>query len=418
MSEASSASEGKGSSVVRELRPLDEVVAEESGRSSRRRWLIGGLLGLALAGAGLGGFVLFRGQETAMADRFLTAELTRGGVEARVNATGRLEARSTVDVGAEVSGRVVAVEVDFDDQVEEGQVVARFDTESLQAQVDQARASLETAQASLRQARVDRKQARARLTRVEKLHAQGVDSDEALETAQIAVEAADARVFSASAQVQFQRASLSLAETALGKAVVHAPISGVVISRNVDPGQTVAAAFQTPVLLTIAEDLTKMNVTAGIDEADVGVVSVGQPATFTVDAYPGREFEASVTELRNAPSIVQNVVSYDAVFEVDNQDLSLKPGMTASVRIRTEAAEDALLVPNAALRFLPPEQTASDEPGVWVLEADELVRVPVVAGVSDGSNTAVSTDALEAGTRVLVGLTAQGRKAYGLADES
>jgi HlyD family secretion protein len=410
-----SASPG-GNANVRRLRPLDEVVAEESGRSSRRRWLI--VLGVvaAVGGIAAGVAVLVRGKEVPMAERFTTAEVGRGELQAEVSATGRVEARSMVDVGAEVSGRVAAVEVDFDDHVDEGQVLVRFDTESLQAQVDQARASLKSAQATLRQARVDRKRTRSQLARIETLHARGVESDESLETAQLAAEAADAQVFSASAQVNFQRASLALAETSLDKAVVTAPIAGIVISRNVDPGQTVAAAFQTPVLLTIAEDLTKMRVTAGIDEADIASVHVGQPATFTVDAYPGREFDASVTELRNAPTVIQNVVSYDAVVEFDNPDLALKPGMTASVRVSTSSVSDALLVPNAALRFLPPEQQAGDETGVWRLEDETLVRVPVTAGVTDGRNTAIEGGTLAEGDPLLVGLTEQGRKAYGLTD--
>jgi HlyD family secretion protein len=176
----------------------------------------------------------------------------------------------------------------------------------------------------------------------------------------------------------------------------------------------VAAAFQTPVLLTIAQDLTQMRVVAAVDEADVGAVAVGQPATFTVDAYPGREFRADVTELRTAPQVVQNVVSYDAVLEVENADLSLKPGMTASVHVLTGAARDVVVVPNAGLRFSPPDAEAPEGPGVWRLDGQEPAWVGVVPGLSDGKSTAVEDGPLAPGDTVLTGLTTAGRKAYGL----
>jgi HlyD family secretion protein len=207
-------------------------------------------------------------------------------------------------------------------------------------------------------------------------------------------------------------ATLRQAETNLRDATIRAPISGIVISRNVDPGQTVASALTAPVLFVIAENLKVMRVIASIDEADIDRVRAGQRATFTVDAFPGREFTAVVTEVRNSPVLVQNVVTYEAVLELRNPRGSLRPGMTASVRIENARAKDALRVPNAALRFTPPGQPVSPTPGVWILSAgDAIRRVPVRTGVSDGMVTEVREGALVAGQEVLLDLSPEGRKA-------
>jgi HlyD family secretion protein len=231
-------------------------------------------------------------------------------------------------------------------------------------------------------------------------------------------------VQAARAQVELQRASHRLAKDALDDSVVVSPIDGVVISRNVEPGQTVAAVLSSPVLFVLAEDLRRMRVIASIDEADVGEVATGQAATFTVDAHPDRTFHAEVREIHNAPIVVQGVVTYDAVLDVDNRELELKPGMTASVRVVTKTVADTLRVPNAALRFSPPDRPAHEAGAqVWILASDEHgasvpQAVAVRPGASDGVLTAIAGGArLSAGDRVLVDLTPAGREAFEVGDD-
>ena len=196
--------------------------------------------------------------------------------------------------------------------------------------------------------------------------------------------------------------------------IIHAPIAGVVITRNVDPGQTVASVFQTPVLFTVAADLRRMRVVAAVDESDIGEVAVGQKATFTVNAYGDRAFEGRVTEVRNSSLVVQDVVTYGTVIEVDNVDLALKPGMTATVRIRTASTAGALRVPATSLHFNPPGEHSSDHAGLWVLEGGALRRVEVNVGLSDGETTVIEPGRVRPGQLVLVELSPEGRRAYGL----
>lgn len=393
---------------------LRDVIDHEQ-RARRRRVVIRIVLGvLAVAGV-IAAIVVFRPHPLPLADQFRMETVGRGAVVREVSATGRVEARASVDVGAQVSGRLASVEVDFNDHVTRGQVLARFDTESLDAQVAQTQASVKAAQAALEQAKAARTRVEQQLARSERLRAQGIDSEETLENLRASKKEADAAQKSSAAQLELQRANARVAQTSRHYAEVTSPIDGIVISRNVDAGQTVAATFQTPVLFTIAADLAAMKVVAAIDEADAGEVRPGQRATFTVDAYPERVFEAKVTELRLAAKVVQNVVTYEAVLEVDNPELLLRPGMTASVKVRTAEAEDALHVPNAALRFTPPDH--AEEPKrhtVWVLRDDEPVALRVVPGISDDVVTQIDDDGtLKPGDEVLVDLSPAGRKLHG-----
>jgi HlyD family secretion protein len=307
-----------------------------------------------------------------------------------VRATGHVEAVTTVQVGAEISGRIATVLVDYNDSVKAGQVLARFDRESLLAQQAQVLASLAAARSSLEQAKTDRGHTASDYARADSLHKTGALSDAEYDNAQAAALLAAQRVSAADANLAAEQASYNVARTNLEHSIIVAPIDGVVITRNVDPGQTVASAFQTPVLFTVAADLRKMRVIAAIDEADIGEVAARQRATFTVNAYPDRTFEGVLTEVRNSPVVVQDVVTYGAVIEVDNTDFSLKPGMTASARVRTATATDTLRVAAAALRFTPPGEVRS-------------------------SNTAVASGPVEAGRALLVDLTPAGKKFYGLA---
>jgi len=220
-------------------------------------------------------------------------------------------------------------------------------------------------------------------------------------------------VAAAQAQLTAARAADQVAQTNLQHTVIVAPIDGVIITRNVDSGQTVASVLQTPVLFTLAADLRKMQVVAAVDEADVGQLVSGQPATFTVNAYPDRVFRGIVTQVRNSPVIVQDIVTYGTVIAVDNPDLALKPGMTASVRIRIAAVQGVLRVPNAGLAFTPPGRAAASSPGVWILAGDSLRRTDIRPGISDGEFTAVASGSLPVGTPVVTGLTPQGRAAVG-----
>jgi HlyD family secretion protein len=395
-------------------RSLADLVEAETKRTNRRRLLFP-LLGVAVALAAFALWVAVRPRPVAFAARFRAEVASHGDVVREVRATGHVEAVTTVQVGAEISGRIASVLVDYNDSVRAGQILARFDREALVAQQAQVLAGLAAARASLEQAKTDRDRTARDYARVDQLHRTGslsdTDYDNALAGARLAAE----KVSAADANLAAQQAAYGVARTNLDHSIIVAPIDGIVITRNVDPGQTVASAFQTPVLFTVAADLRKMRVIAAIDEADIGEVAMHQRSSFTVNAYPDRTFEGIVTEVRNSPVIVQDVVTYGAVIEVDNPDFALKPGMTASARVQTAVAKDSLRVPAAAIRFTPPKQTRTDRPGVWWLQGDTVHRVDVAPGVSDGELTAIAPGSVDEGRSLLVDLTPAGKKAYGLA---
>lgn len=394
-------------------RSLSEIVTRENERTARRRWGALAALVLVPASIAVAGLAL-RPRPLPLSARFRTALVTHGDVVREVRATGHVEAVTTVQVGAEISGRIASVEVDYNDRVVHGQVLARFDPVALSAQRVQAEANLAAARAALEQARTDRERSDGDLRRAVRLYEQKVIPDTERDNIGAAARLATQRVAAAEAQVAAQSALLTVAKTSLDHAVIRAPIDGVVISRNVDPGQTVASMLQTPILFSVAADLRKMRVVAAVDEADIGEIVVGQKATFTVNAYPDRVFQGTVTEVRNSPVVVQDVVTYGSVIEVDNLDLALKPGMTAAARIKTATALDADRVPAVALRFVPPGEKAPARPSVWVFDGKGTRAVEVNPGVSDGELTAVAPASVGAGTSVLVELTPEGRKAYGI----
>ncbi len=401
--------------VAAPLKPrasLAQLVQREGRRRRKRRilfWLALAALPLVVIGV----WAALRPRPVPLAQRFRIQAVARGDVVREVHATGHLEAVTTVQVGAEISGRIATVLVDYNDDVKAGQVLARFDRASLQAQLAQTRATLAAARAALAQARTDRDQNARNLARAQALYAQRTLSESDHETAVATARLAEQRVEAAAAQVDAQEAAYSLARTSLDHSIIKAPIDGVVITRNVDPGQTVASALQTPILFTVAADLKKMRVIAAVDEADIGEVLAGQHATFTVNAYGDRTFDGLVTEVRNSAVVVQDVVTYGTVIEVANPDLALKPGMTASVRIRAAAATNVLHVPNAALHFTPPGEPSGAGPGLWVLEGTTLQRVEVRPGITDGEATEIAEGPLPPGAPVLVELSPEGRKTYG-----
>ncbi len=393
---------------------LHTLIERELKRKRRRTLLIAGIMaGIVLLAAVA--TLLLRPKPVPLAARFRSFQVERGDIVREVRATGHLEAVSTVQVGAEISGRIESVEVDYNDHVQVGQVLARFDRAALEAQLAQIGATLAAAQAALEQAKTDRERTVRDQRRTDQLFAAQSVTEAARDNAVAATHLTEQRVSAAEAEVLAQRAAYQLAKTNLDHTVIRAPIDGVVITRNVDPGQAVAAMLQTPVLFTVAADLRKMHVIAAVDEADIGEVAVGQSALFTVNAYPTRTFRGVVTKVRNSPQTVQDVVTYGTEVEVDNTDLALKPGMTASVRVRTASAHDVLRVPAVALAFTPPGEQAGSEPALWRLSGNTLQRVAVRPGVSDGELTEIAPGALALGQRLLVELTPQGRSAYGIA---
>ena len=284
---------------------------------------------------------------------YKTAKVEKGSVVALISATGTVNPVTTIQVGSQVSGTILKRYVDYDSRVKKGQVIAELDPALFLAQVEQARGNYQNAQASLQKAKVTLADARRTLERNKTLIAQGIVAQSDFDASQTAYDSAAAGIKAAEAGVVQTRGSLMQAETNLKNSVIRSPVDGVVISRSVDVGQTVAASFQTPTLFTIAQDLTKMQIETSVDEADISRARLGQPVSFTVDAYPERTFKGQVIQIRSAPVTVSNVVTYVVVVQVDNRELKLKPGMTANVSIETGRKDDVLKIPAAALRFRP-----------------------------------------------------------------
>lgn len=367
-----------------------------------------GLLGVAVLVAIIAGVTLFRGGEKAA--EYRTAKVEQGEITTSVSATGRVDAVVTVEVGSQVSGRVQKLFADFNSRVEKGQVVAQIDPSLFEAQVEQARAKLANDEANTEKARVLLADAKRALKRMETLFARDFVSESEKEAAQSAHDSAVANLKAAETQIAQDRASLKLVEENLRYATILSPVDGIVISRNVSVGQTVAASLQAPTLFTIAQDLMEMKVDTSVDEADIGRVAIGQEAEFTVDAYPDTPFRGTVQDIYNQPVVLQNVVTYAAIIRVKNPELKLRPGMTANVTIRVAHKENVLKLPNAALRYRPEGESGRSVPvkkgggrttDVWVLREGKELAVPVTLGLSDGSFTEVLSGDLKPGDRVI-----------------
>ncbi|ARU32640.1 efflux transporter periplasmic adaptor subunit [Sulfuriferula sp. AH1] len=356
-------------------------------------WLLAVLL---VAG---GGYVYFHGKQARpAAERYRMVEVVRGDLVRYVSANGTLNPVVLVNVGTQVSGVVKALHADYNQQVKAGQILLELDPALLKAQIAQSSANVIRAQAALKLAQTSAARQQS-LLKQDYVARQDVDQ-------------AEDAVAGARAQLEVARAQLQRDKTNLAYSVIRSPVSGTVIDRSVDVGQTVAASFQTPTLFKIGQDLSKMQIDTTVAEADVGGIKVGQPAHFTVDAYPDRNFVGSVRQIRLNPTNQQNVVTYDVVVSVANPDFVLLPGMTAYVNIEIDRRNDALLVPNAALRFKP----AADGDGktadksarrlrgsvVYLLRADQPVLVRIKAGLTDTKQTEVLGDELMAGDKVIV----------------
>jgi HlyD family secretion protein len=325
----------------------------------------------------------------------------------RITATGTVSALVTVQIGTQVSGRIEKLNADFNSTVSKGQLVATLDSQLFEAAVQQAQANSLLAKAALSSALATSSNADQQAARSRKLHDKALASETDLDNAEASAASARASVEGAKASVAQAAAQLHQARINLSYTRIVAPIDGVVISRNVDVGQTVAASLATPTLFTVAQDLTKMQVDANVAEGDVGRLRNGMPTYFTVDAFPDERFFGSVRQIRNAPTTNQSVVSYDAVIDVENGDLRLRPGMTATVTFVYAESRDALAVPSAALRFRPAQQTlvAPRAPGaktLWTPRAGALQPVVVQTGLADGAFTEVLGGALHEGDEVVV----------------
>ena len=392
----------------------------------KKLYLIGGALVVALAA-----YFLFAGGNGAPLGQYVSEEATTGNLVVTISASGTLQPTRSVDVGSELSGTLDAVLVNENDTVKQGQVVARLDTSKLQDTAAKSRAAVAAAQANVAQMEATVAESRANLNRlrhVAELSGGKVPSKTELEAAEASHQRAVANVDSAKAAVVQAKATLKSDETNIAKAVIRAPINGVVLTRKVEPGQTVVANMTTPVLFTMAEDLTKMELQVKVDEADVGHVEVGQPASFTVSAWSGRSFPATLQRVGIGSTTTDNVVTYKTVLGVANDDLALRPGMTATARIVTANRENVLMVPNAALRFSPPSTTeampqgsfisrlmprppqqkkpqvkkaSGAEPQVWVLDAGQPRPVPVKIGASNGRQTEITGGELKSGMAVI-----------------
>jgi HlyD family secretion protein len=359
------------------------------------------------------GYVIFA-RNDSKASQYRTAKVEKGDLYDTVSATGNINAVTTVQVGSQVSGTIQHIYADFNSRVGKGQVIAKIDPQLFEASVVQARANVANMSAALEKAKIVVGDTQRTLKRNQELIKNGYVSQADVDAAQTAYDSAVSQQKSTEAQLQQAKGALSVAETNLRYTTIHSPVEGTVISRNVDVGQTVAASFQTPTLFTIAQDLTKMQIDTNVDESDIGRTSPGQEATFTVDAYPDKEFSGKVRQVRNSPIVTQNVVTYDVVIQVDNKDLSLKPGMTANVSIRIRDFKDVVKIPNAALRYRPAGNDRGKKGGaekekdfrashVYMIGKDGKPQpVPLKTGVSDGTHSVLTEGNLKPGDELIV----------------
>jgi HlyD family secretion protein len=433
-------------------------------RRGRGRWLW--TLGLLVVIAGGGAWYMRSRNSRSEAPRFETMQVERGRIVARVTATGTVSPLVTVQVGSQISGRIQSLYADFNSKVKKGQVIAKLDPQINEAMAEQARANFLAAKANVAKAKAQALNAQRQYERSRTLAEEKLVSAADRDTAESEAEAAQAGVQAAEGALAQARAALNQTEVNLAYTTIYSPINGVVISRTVDVGQTVAAQLQAPTLFTIAEDLAHMQVDTNVAESDVGKLAAGMEVTFTVDAYPGERFKGTVRQIRNAPQTVQNVVTYDAVIDVANPDLKLKPGMTANATFVYAHREDVLRVPNAALRFRPPpelqggrggrgggpgqgqgqgqgqgrrggengqgspqgtnpgepsaregrgrrgaESEPSDRRTVWVLRGTQPASVRIRPGVTDGSFTEVLEGELKEGDAIITEVAQTGPQA-------
>lgn len=418
------------------------VQSAAPGPGSKRRVV---LIGLAIVVVAVAAYLWFGGRrDSAQSLSFATQPLSRGNISLAITATGNLEPTNEITVGSELSGLVLEVYVDTNDHVTVGQPLAKLDTTKLAQQIASSRANLQVAQASVAQAEATELETANTLARLEDLRVRSngqLPSRTEFDAATAAHDRASANLLSSRANVAQAEASLRINENDLSKAVIKSPIEGIVLARDVEPGQTVAASFTAPELFVIAENLEHMKLMVTVAEADIGRLRAGQPARFTVDAWPGRTYEAAVIKVAYGSSVTNNVVTYETELQVTNADLSLRPGMTATADIDVATSRSVFLVPSAALRFEPPTPAAaggtvaaapestflqslspmprrrpsSGAPGVansapagkriWILRDGQPVSIDVTVGLDDGRQVEVSAPELSEGLPVILRTT-------------
>ncbi len=412
-----------------DIEDLLKVNVQQSWWQRSSRWLIAAAI-IAAAVIG-GGLWWWFAQAGATAIQYTTVAAKTGDIVVTASTMGTVEPITQVEVGSEISGTVTAVNVTYNDQVAAQQVLAEIGTDQLNDQAKRTKSLLDSARAKVIDREATLMQANRDLSRVALLAVQELASSEDLEKSQTLQLQASAALAVASAQVEVAEADLASDQTQIEKASIRSPIAGIVLDRNIDPGQTVAASLSSPVLFTIADDLSLMHVIVDVDEADVGVVKEGERATFTVEAYPDQVFDAKVVQLRYAPTTVSGVVSYKSVLSVDNSALLLRPGMTAAAEIVTDEISAALLIPNAALRYAPTttltrtggglfgggvtarqavvsttvSATPANQKQIWVLKSGVALEITIVTGLTDGSWTVVASGDLAVGDLVVTDAT-------------
>ncbi|WP_315779133.1 efflux RND transporter periplasmic adaptor subunit [Bradyrhizobium sp. SZCCHNPS1003] len=379
-------------------RPVSEPAVQS--RFATGRWVLVGIAALLLA-ASLGIWWSFSGDASV---RYETASVAIGDIARDINATGSVNPELTIIVGTYVSGVIQELSCDYNTQVKRGQSCAKIDPRPYQSIVDQAKASLAIAKAQLEKDKASLTYAKANLERLATLVRTSAVSEDAYDNAKNVYDQALAQIAFDGATIQQREAVLAAAQVNLDYTNIISPVDGTVVSRAVTMGQTVAASFQTPTLFLIATDLTRMQVDANVSESDIGGIKNGDKATFTVDAYPKRLFEGTVTQVRQSPQTVQNVITYDVVVSVNNPDLALKPGLTAATRIIVDRRSGVLRVPNRALRYVPTGTALGDtkQARVWVLRDGSPVPVQVMVGLDDDEFTEIVQGDLKIDDRVIV----------------
>ncbi|GHV03901.1 hemolysin D [Campylobacterota bacterium] len=387
--------------------------------SRKKWWIIGAILLIICAGTYAAYFVGWFGKEEVIS--FVTVQPKRQDLKVAIQATGNLEPIHTVTVGIEVSGTLKEVLADYNDRVKKGAVLARLDTTKLESALLSSRAQLQVATANVESSRLAMEDAKLQIDRLTEIFEStngAYPSQKEIDTARTAYERSLASLSGSRASLEQAKAEVATGEENLRKAVVVSPIDGIVLTRSIDVGQTVAASMQTPTLFTIAEDLSKMQVIVAVDEADVGEVRAGQGVAFSVNAYPNREFSGTVKQVRLGSQITNGVVTYDTVVEVDNADGLLRPGMTAQTSIVTKLVPNALVVPNAAFRFTPPSDAAKTimemRPGagskpiaggrLHILENGAPKEVRVKRGDSDGTVSAIESGEINENSQVITSI--------------
>ena len=376
----------------------------EKFKTIKKRYIAAGFVGI---------FVLFVVISSMMKNKveYETAPIERRTITQVVEASGTINPVNTVSVGSTVSGLISAIYVDFNSVVKKGQLLAEIDPRTFQATVDQNLASVNSAQADLANKQAAYEMSTKTLKRYKNLYARSFVPKSELDQAEADYKADLAQVNAARAKITQARAQYNQSLVNLNYTKITAPVDGMIISREIDLGQPVAASFQAPELFTIAQDLEKMQIEVNVSEADIGEVKEGQDVTYTLDGYPNSEFYGKVTQVRISPTTVSNVVTYSVIVTVDNSDLKLKPGMTANVSIITAKNENVLCVPNIALKFTPKtDGTKYKTQGLWIKDGLKLTRIDIKTGASDDSYTEVISDNIKEGEKVLVGIKGAGKK--------